>query len=67
VSGLSAAHTIYLAGGNVIVLDKQGMPTLTFNPLNLYHNAKQFYTAFFGGNSTKAVSFDHWETTCGLF
>jgi succinate dehydrogenase/fumarate reductase flavoprotein subunit len=24
VSGLSAAHTIYLAGGNVIVLDKQG-------------------------------------------
>ena len=25
VSGLSAAHTLYLAGGNVIVLDKQGM------------------------------------------
>ncbi|KAI2469331.1 Flavocytochrome c [Annulohypoxylon bovei var. microspora] len=24
LSGLSAAHTIYLAGGNVIVLDKQG-------------------------------------------
>jgi hypothetical protein len=24
VSGLSAAHTIYLNGGNVIVLDKQG-------------------------------------------
>ena len=24
VSGLSAAHTIYLAGGNVVVLDKQG-------------------------------------------
>ena len=24
VSGLSAAHTIYLAGGNVTVLDKQG-------------------------------------------
>lgn len=24
VSGLSAAHTIYLAGGNVLVLDKQG-------------------------------------------
>lgn len=26
VSGLSAAHTIYLAGGNVTVLDKQGKP-----------------------------------------
>lgn len=25
VSGLSAAHTIYLAGGNVAVLDKQGV------------------------------------------
>lgn len=25
MSGLSAAHTIYLAGGNVIVLDKQGV------------------------------------------
>jgi succinate dehydrogenase/fumarate reductase flavoprotein subunit len=24
VSGLSAAHTVYLAGGNVVVLDKQG-------------------------------------------
>lgn len=24
MSGLSAAHTIYLAGGNVVVLDKQG-------------------------------------------
>lgn len=24
VSGLSAAHTIYLAGGNVVLLDKQG-------------------------------------------
>ena len=24
VSGLSAAHTIYQAGGNVVVLDKQG-------------------------------------------
>jgi 2-polyprenyl-6-methoxyphenol hydroxylase-like FAD-dependent oxidoreductase len=24
LSGLSAAHTIYLAGGNVTVLDKQG-------------------------------------------
>lgn len=28
VSGLSAAHTIYLAGGNVVVLDKQGMRLL---------------------------------------
>lgn len=25
VSGLSAAHTLYLSGGNVLVLDKQGM------------------------------------------
>ena len=25
VSGLSAAHTVYLNGGNVMVLDKQGM------------------------------------------
>jgi cation diffusion facilitator CzcD-associated flavoprotein CzcO len=24
LSGLSAAHTVYLAGGNVLVLDKQG-------------------------------------------
>jgi phytoene dehydrogenase-like protein len=24
LSGLSAAHTIYLSGGNVLVLDKQG-------------------------------------------
>lgn len=28
VSGLSAAHTIYLAGGNVVVLDKQGKAIL---------------------------------------
>jgi hypothetical protein len=27
VSGLSAAHTIYLAGGNVLLLDKNGKPT----------------------------------------
>lgn len=26
VSGLSAAHTIYLAGGNVLLLDKNSMP-----------------------------------------
>lgn len=25
MSGLSAAHTVYLNGGNVLVLDKQGM------------------------------------------
>lgn len=24
LSGLSAAHTVYLSGGNVLVLDKQG-------------------------------------------
>jgi phytoene dehydrogenase-like protein len=24
LAGLSAAHTVYLAGGNVLVLDKQG-------------------------------------------
>jgi hypothetical protein len=29
VSGLSAAHTIYLAGGSVVVLDKQGTYILT--------------------------------------
>lgn len=28
VSGLSAAHTVYLNGGNVLVLDKQGMYSL---------------------------------------
>lgn len=28
VSGLSAAHTIYLAGGNVLLLDKNSMYTL---------------------------------------
>jgi hypothetical protein len=27
VSGLSAAHTVYLAGGNIVVLDKQGKQT----------------------------------------
>lgn len=34
VSGLSAAHTIYLAGGNVLVLDKQGMSYLVHCALN---------------------------------
>jgi flavin-dependent dehydrogenase len=29
LSGLSAAHTIYLAGGNVVVLDKQGLDFLS--------------------------------------
>jgi uncharacterized protein YigE (DUF2233 family) len=36
VSGLSAAHTIYLAGGNVVVLDKQGkcdLNTAIFGPI----------------------------------
>lgn len=32
VSGLSAAHTVYLAGGNVVVLDKQGKPPKSYGP-----------------------------------
>lgn len=51
MSGLSAAHTIYLAGGNVVVLDKQGTnPTIYFLP------PSNEYAGFFGGNSTKATS-----------
>ncbi|RKF83286.1 Fumarate reductase [Golovinomyces cichoracearum] len=45
LSGLSAAHTVYLAGGNVVVLDKQGISGSLINDLG-----------FFGGNSTKATS-----------
>jgi len=54
VSGLSAAHTIYLAGGNVVVLDKQGTYLLSS-----FGDHKKLIIAsvgFFGGNSTKATS-----------
>jgi phytoene dehydrogenase-like protein len=30
LSGLSAAHTVYLNGGNVLVLDKNSMPNSYF-------------------------------------
>ncbi len=52
VSGLSAAHTIYLAGGNVLLLDKNSMLMVsqpTRSPLMILPD-------FFGGNSTKATS-----------
>jgi hypothetical protein len=53
VSGLSAAHTIYLAGGNVVVLDKQGEQL----PLTCRGIAPtDGLPGFFGGNSTKATS-----------
>jgi hypothetical protein len=49
VSGLSAAHTIYLAGGNVLLLDKNGeCYCLLKAPLTR--------AGFMGGNSTKATS-----------
>jgi hypothetical protein len=35
VSGLSAAHTIYLNGGNVVVLDKQGMHSMQVPDLQI--------------------------------
>merc|ERR1712093_618499 len=58
LSGLSAAHTIYLAGGNVVVLDKQGFfggnPTKATSGINgaltrtqvdskIQDSVKQFY------------------------
>jgi hypothetical protein len=52
VSGLSAAHTIYLNGGNVVVLDKQGMQHLRIQDLP----TRSQFPGFFGGNSTKATS-----------
>ncbi|KAI9680161.1 MAG: hypothetical protein M1829_001398 [Trizodia sp. TS-e1964] len=56
LSGLSAAHTLYLAGSNVLVLDKQGMYHLE----QIWQNMSNANTAtspgFFGGNSTKATS-----------
>ena len=56
VSGLSAAHTVYLAGGNVVLLDKnsmfpQGLPSA---PAHFQH--AEHVADFFGGNSTKATS-----------
>lgn len=54
VSGLSAAHTLYLAGGNILVLDKQGMHAalIPHKPALL----SSVLIGFFGGNSTKATS-----------
>lgn len=54
VSGLSAAHTLYLAGGNILVLDKQGMHAalIPHKPALL----SSALIGFFGGNSTKATS-----------
>jgi len=52
VSGLSAAHTIYLAGGNVLLLDKNSR-SITSRPTR----SQLIITLdFFGGNSTKATS-----------
>uniref|UniRef100_A0A8H7TT23 Fumarate reductase n=1 Tax=Bionectria ochroleuca TaxID=29856 RepID=A0A8H7TT23_BIOOC len=57
LSGLSAAHTIYLAGGNVTVLDKQGEfdPGLP-SPVAALRHVKESMMVVFGGNSTKATS-----------
>lgn len=57
MSGLSAAHTVYLNGGNVLVLDKQGM-SLSLCGLFYSGSLECILTviAFFGGNSTKATS-----------
>jgi FAD binding domain-containing protein len=56
VSGLSAAHTVYLNGGNVLVLDKQGQSTMvSFFALQEDANS-EIDLGFFGGNSTKATS-----------
>lgn len=59
MSGLSAAHTIYLAGGNVVVLDKQGKHLLTSTLPLAARDAltrSSYDIGFFGGNSTKATS-----------
>lgn len=58
MSGLSAAHTIYLAGGNVTVLDKQGTTRFS-NAFSLWWLTTKLILlliGFFGGNSTKATS-----------
>lgn len=54
VSGLSAAHTLYLAGGNVLVLDKQGEFSCSTNVVIARSLSRCL--GFFGGNSTKATS-----------
>lgn len=57
VSGLSAAHTVYLAGGNVVVLDKQGKHRTVSNLFSRNSTSSDcFMAGFFGGNSTKATS-----------
>lgn len=55
MSGLSAAHTIYLNGGNVLVLDKQGETSCNTVHDN-EHTDIDGCVGFFGGNSTKATS-----------
>lgn len=69
LSGLSAAHTIYLAGGNVVVVDKQsffggnstkatsginGALTRTQVELNIPDSVKQFYDDTFKSARDKA-------------
>jgi flavocytochrome c len=54
VSGLSAAHTVYLNGGNVLVLDKNSMFSIPFP--RLLEQPAYSIPDFFGGNSTKATS-----------
>ena len=53
VSGLSAAHTIYLNGGNVLLLDKNSTYSTS---VSLLVQGLTLDTDFFGGNSTKATS-----------
>lgn len=53
MSGLSAAHTVYLNGGNVLVLDKQSASHFqSLSAIAANHDC----AGFFGGNSTKATS-----------
>lgn len=53
MSGLSAAHTVYLNGGSVLLLDKNSK--LQFSLL-VATNLADRAADFFGGNSTKATS-----------
>ena len=55
VSGLSAAHTIYLAGGNVLLLDKNSKGA-KYNTPCFWNYSADILADFFGGNSTKATS-----------
>lgn len=55
MSGLSAAHTIYLAGGNVVLLDKNSKSKSTKICIAEIVFADST-SDFMGGNSTKATS-----------